>query len=115
MSAKLGKKSDKPIFKQILDLIPRTFFKQCVQKYKSDKHCHKYFTYDQFVSTLFGQLNRCLSLREIAMGIDQSPEFLADIGLKQSPAKSSMSAGNEKRNYQVFEELYYIQDSKRRD
>ena len=56
---------------------------------------------------MFGQLNRCLSLREIAIGIDQSPEFLADIGLKQSPAKSSMSAGNEKRNYQVFEDLYY--------
>jgi hypothetical protein len=41
------------------------------------------------------------------MGIDQSPEFLADIGLHQSPAKSSMSYGNEKRNYKVFEELYY--------
>jgi len=108
MIAKLGKKSDKPILKQIIDLIPRTFFSQCVQKYTSDKHCHKYFTYDQFVSTMFGQLNRCLSLREIAIGIDQSPEFLADIGLKQSPAKSSMSTGNGKRNYQVFEQLYYL-------
>jgi hypothetical protein len=56
---------------------------------------------------MFGQLNRCLSLRKISIGIDRSPEFLADIGLQQSPAKSSMSAGNEKRNYQVFEELYY--------
>jgi hypothetical protein len=56
---------------------------------------------------MFGQLNRCSSLREIALGIDQSPEFLADIGLQQSPAKSSMSYGNERRNYKVFEELYY--------
>jgi hypothetical protein len=108
MGAKITKKSDKPIFKQIIDLIPRTFFHQCIVKYQSDKHCSKYFTYDQFVSTMFGQLNRCLSLREIAIGIDQSPEFLADIGLQQSPAKSSMSAGNEKRNYQVFEQLYYL-------
>ena len=55
---------------------------------------------------LFGQLNRCLSLREIAIGIDQSPEFLSDIGLAQSPAKSSMSDGNAKRDYRVFEEVY---------
>ena len=56
---------------------------------------------------MFGQLNRCLSLREIAIGIDLSPEFLSDIGLSQSPAKSTMSSGNEKRNYRVFETLYY--------
>jgi hypothetical protein len=66
-----------------------------------------YFAYDQPVSEMFGQLNRCLSLREIATGIDQSTGFLADTGLTQSPARSSMSAGNEKRNCQVFEELYY--------
>jgi hypothetical protein len=107
MGVKLGKKSEKPIFKQIIDLIPFPLFRASVAKYQSDKHCSKYFTYDQLVSGLFGQLNRCLSLREIAIGIDQSPEFLADIGLKQSPAKSSMSAGNEKRNYQVFEHMYY--------
>ena len=107
MGVKLGKKSEKPIFKQIIDLIPRKLFRTCVNKYRSDKYCSKYFTYDQLVSGMFGQLNRCLSLREIAIGINQSPEFMADIGLKQSPGKSSMSAGNEKRNYQVFEELYY--------
>jgi len=107
MGTKIGKKSEKPIFKQIIDIIPHNLFRKCVCKYQSDKYCSKYFTYDQLVSGIFGQLNRCLSLREIAIGIDQSPEFLADIGLKQSPAKSSMSAGNEKRNYKVFEELYY--------
>jgi hypothetical protein len=92
MSTKLGKKSGKPIFKQIIDLIPQNLFRTCVQKHKSDKYCSKYFSYDQLISGMFGQLNRCLSLREIAIGIDQSPEFLADVGLKQSPAKSSMSA-----------------------
>ena len=55
---------------------------------------------------MFGQLNKCLSLREIAIGIDQSPEFLADIGLAQSPAKSTMSDGNTKRDYRVYEHVY---------
>ena len=77
MATKLGKKSDKPIFKQIIDLIPSGLFRKCVSKHKSDKGCSRYFTYDQLISMSFGQL---LSLREISLGIDQSPEFLADIG-----------------------------------
>ena len=107
MGTKLGKKSESPIFKQILDLIPNSILRASINKFKSDKSCSKYFTKDQLVSMLFGQLNKCLSLREIAMGIDQSPEFLSDIGLEQSPAKSTMSDGNAKRDYRVFEESYY--------
>lgn len=107
MCTKLGKKSNNPIFKQIIDLIPRSLLRASIRKHESDKYCSKYFTRDQLVSTMFGQLNLCLSLREIAIGIDRSPEFLADMELHQSPAKSSMSAGNSKRNYQIFEDLYY--------
>ena len=91
---------------QILEMIPYSVLRIAINKYKSDKSCSKYFTNDQLVSMLFGQLNKCVSLREIAMGIDQSPEILADIGLSQSPAKSTMSDGNSKRDYRVFEELY---------
>ena len=107
MGTKLGKKSDKPILKQILDMIPYSLLRKNINKHKSDKSCSKYFTYDQLVSMMFGQLNKCLSLREIDMGIDQSPEFLSDIGLMQSPAKSTMSDGNAKRDYHVFEDLYH--------
>lgn len=107
MATKLGKKSDSPIFKQIIDLIPRHLLRKNIVKYQTDKHCSCYFTYDQLVSMMFGQLNHCHSLREICLGIDPSPEFLSDIGLQQSPSKSGMSAGNMKRNYQVFEGLYY--------
>lgn len=106
METKIGKKSDRPLFQQILDLITHSLFRKSRLIYRSDKHCSKYFTRDQLVCMLFGQLNRCLSLREIAIGIDQSPEFMADIGLDQSPAKSSMSDGNAKRDYRVFEDVH---------
>ena len=107
MGTKVGKKSETPVFKQILDLIPYSVMRKSINKYKSDKSCSTYFTYDQLVSMMFGQLNKCLTLRDIDMGIDQSPEFLSDIGLLQSPAKSTMSDGNAKRDYRVFEDLYY--------
>lgn len=107
MAPKLGKKSSAPIFRQIIDLIPRSLLRKNITKYQTDKHCSCYFTYDQLVSTMFGQLNHCHSLREICLGIGPSPEFLSDTGLLQSPSKSGMSTGNKKRNYQVFESLYY--------
>ncbi len=106
LSAKIGKKSETPIFGQVLNLIPNHLLTTVIDKNLSDKHCSAYKTKDQLVSMMFGQLNKCLSLREISLGLGNTPEFITDIGLKQSPARSTMSDGNGKRNYKVFENLY---------
>lgn len=50
IGAKLGKKSESPIFKQILDLIPHLLLRASINKYKSDKNYFDYFTYDELVS-----------------------------------------------------------------
>ncbi|NJO88293.1 MAG: IS4 family transposase [Chloroflexia bacterium] len=115
------RKKDKPLLRQILDLIPGHILKDAIRLYQSDKHCSKYKTYDQLVAMMFGQLNKCLTLREIAQGISVSPKFLRDINLEQSPARSTMGDGNEKRGYQVFEFIfnrllkYYMNFYKKRD
>jgi len=36
-----------------------------------------------------------------------SKTYISDLGLEQSPARSTMSDGNKKRDWQVFETLYY--------
>jgi len=101
------KKSDKPLFGQLLDLIPNHILVTSVDKYKSDKHCSSYKTRDQLVSMMFGQLNKCNSYREICIGMGGDEKFLRDINLSQSPARSTMSDGNVKRNFKVFEEIYH--------
>lgn len=103
---KIAKKSDKPLLGQILELIPSSVLDKAIDNHQSDKHCHKYKTYDQLVAMMFGQLNKCHTLREIAQGISISPKFLADIGLEQSPAKSTMSDSHAKRDWKVFQSLY---------
>lgn len=100
------KNNNKPLLRQIIDLIPRWLLQESINHYKSDKFCHKYFTYDQLVSQLFGQLCKCTTLEDISVGIGVSETFIKDLGLAQSPAKSTMSDGNKKRNWQVFERLY---------
>ena len=102
-----NKNNNKPVIKQIIDLVPRWILQSCTNTYKSDKGCSKYKTYDQFVAMTFGQLNKCSTLSDISVGIGVSETYISDLGLKQSPARSTMSDGNMKRDYRVFESLYY--------
>lgn len=101
-----NKNNNKPVIRQIIDLIPAHLLRGAIRKYNTDKYCHKYKTYDQLVALLFGQLCRCNTLEDISVGIGVSETFIKDLGLEQSPAKSTMSDGNKKRNWQVFEHIY---------
>jgi len=100
------KNNDKPVIRQILDLIPDHLVRGGIQKYQTDKYCHKYKTRDQLVALLFGQLCRCSTLEDISVGIGVSNTFIQDLGLLQSPAKSTMSDGNRKRDWRVFEHIF---------
>src|ERR1700677_1677968 len=101
------KNNNQPLLRQIIDLIPRHILQKSINRYQSDKYCSRYKTYDQLVSLMFGQLNKCYTLEDISAGIGVSQTFIKDLGLSQSPARSTMSDGNKKRQWQVFEMLYF--------
>jgi hypothetical protein len=102
-----NKNTNKPIISQILDLVPDWILISCTNMYQADKGCSKYKTYDQFVALTFGQLYKCHTLSDISTGIGVSETFISDLDLKQSPARSTMSDGNKKRDWRVFESLYF--------
>ena len=104
---KRNKNNNRPVLRQIIDLIPAHILAGCVERYKSDKHCSRYRTRDQLVAQMFGQLNKCYTLEDISAGIAVNKTFIADLGLSQSPARSTMSDGNAKRDWKVFESLYH--------
>jgi len=104
---KSTKKSTTPLFRQIIDLLPKHILYDAVRRYQSDKGCSAYKTYDQFVAMTFGQLNKCVTLREINLGLSIDEKLLRDLNLSQSPAKSTMSDGNSKRNWHVYEHIYF--------
>jgi hypothetical protein len=101
------KNNSKPVIRQILDLIPTHLLARQVRHHQTDKGCHKYKTYDQLVALMFGQLGKCYTLSDISCGLSISTTFLSDLGLSQSPSKSTMSDGNKNRTYNIFESLYY--------
>ena len=101
-----NKNNNKPLIRQIIDLVPQDIFQSCELTFKSNKGCSKYKAYDQFVAMSFGQLNKSITLSDISSGIGVSEIFIKDLGLSQSPARSTMSDGNKKRNWKVYELLY---------
>ena len=101
------KNNNLPLLAQIIGLIPKHFIQKAITRHQADKHCSAYKTYDQLVALLFGQLNKCFTLEDISAGIGVSGTFIKDLGLHQSPARSTMSDGNKKRRFEVFESLYY--------
>jgi len=101
------KNNSKPLVRQIIDFVPRWMIQSCTKQHQSDKGCSKYKTYDQFVAMTFGQLNKCYTLTDISTGIGVNETFISDLGLEQSPAKSTMSDGNKNRDWRVYETLYY--------
>lgn len=104
---KRNKNNNRPLIRQIIDLVPRHIFQGCISQHQTDKGVFRYRTYDQFVAQTFGQLNKCYTLEDISAGIAVNKTFIAGLGLSQSPARSTMSDGNKKRSYKVFESLYY--------
>lgn len=94
-----NKSNKKPIIKQILELIPDFILQSSVARHKSDKFCSKYKTYDQLVSQMFGQLNKCQILTDISTTIAVNTTFISDLGLQQSSARSTMIDGNAKRDW----------------
>ena len=102
-----NKNTNKPLLKQIIDLIPQNILTASIMKYNSDKHYRAYKTYDQLVAILYGQLNKCVALRDITLGMGLNTKLLSNLELSQSPARSTMSDGNEKRCWEVFEMIYF--------
>lgn len=101
------KNNSKPLIRQIIDLVPRWMLESCSKQFDGNKGCSKYKVYDQFVALTFGQLNKCLTLSDISTGIGVNETYIGDLGLTQSPARSTMSDGNKKRDWRIFETLYF--------
>ena len=100
------KNSNKPLFGQILDLIPSHLISEAVQEHQTDRYIKSYTTKVQLTAMLFGQLNNCQTLRDIVAGFNVSADFLQDIGLEKSPARSTMSDAHSKRDWRVYESIF---------
>lgn len=96
-----------PIFNQLLCLIPRSLVSRLARQYQTDRYCKTFRSFDHLVTMLYSTLHQCNSLREVVTGMQACASRLRHLGLSVTPRRSTLADANERRNSQLFEELYY--------
>jgi hypothetical protein len=97
-----------PLFKQIIQLIPRDKFDELVIRHKSDKYYKSCFSWDQLVVMLFGIFSRCDSMGEVCDGMRALSGKLNYLGFDCSPAKSTVGDALRNRDEELFRLFYFV-------
>ena len=92
----------KYIFSQLLDLVSRYEFDQCVNRYNGDFRVKKFNCWEQFLVMSFAQLSFRESLREIEYCLGSIQTKLYHCGIKSRIARSTLSKANENRSWKIY-------------
>lgn len=99
--------SGQPIFAQLLKFIPKDSLFRIVRNNKSDHYCKRFNTYEHLVTVLYAIFNNCNSLREVTTGMLASEQRLGHLGIRHHPRRSTISDANNRRQAEVFGEIYF--------
>ncbi len=96
-----------PIFTQLLKFVSRDVVIRIAQQYQADRYSKRFNTYEHLITMLYCIFNNCNSLREVATGMLASEQRLSHIGMRFHPRRSTISDANNRRQANVFGEIYY--------
>ena len=99
--------SNVTLFSQIIHKIDRPLFNNLVAKKQTDKSSKGFNSWTHLVSMLFCHFAKSTSVRDISNGLRSATGNLNHLGVNRAPSKSSISYQNERRDADLFKELYY--------
>ena len=102
------------IFSQIMDFIPKHPFNQCVRRYHGNYRLRKFSCFDPFLCMAFAQLLFKESLRDIEICLRAMKPKLYHAGFRGHIAKSTLADANEKRPWQIYADFAQILITKAR-
>jgi hypothetical protein len=95
------------LFSQLVALFNKGQFYHLVKEHGAERYCKGFSSWDHFVAMLFCQLAQAKSLREICGGLASTMGKLRHLGMKDAPAKSTLSYANTHRPWEMFRDLFY--------
>jgi hypothetical protein len=104
---KAKKFSGQPILSQILSCIPKSLIEEIAAKHRANYYYKALPLRAHLTSLLYGVFGYCNGLREICVGMLACEGKLNHLGLKKSPARSTLSDANRDRKYLIFEKIYF--------
>ncbi len=94
------------IFGELLKLVPRYQFEKAVNQYQGDRYVKSYTTWHQYITILFSQIKQKDSIRDIVTGLEANESRWYHLGLT-GIHRSTFADANNKRSFQIFEDLFY--------
>ena len=94
------------IFSEILKLCPRYHFEKAVKEYDGDRYVKTFTTWRQFIANLYSQIAQKDSLRDIVTGLSVHASRWYHLGF-DGISKSTLSDANARRDYRIYEGLFY--------
>jgi len=91
---------------QLQGLTPRFQFESLVSRYMGDYYAKKFTCWNQYTVLLYAQASGKDSLRDIQNGLAPHEQKFYHLGLK-SVRRSTLCDANNKRDYRIYEALFY--------
>lgn len=97
-----------PILTQLLKYVDRSTIKGLTKSGGYDRYYKSFDTYTHLVTMLYCALQKCTSSREVVSGMKACHHKLIHLGIKKSPARSTLCDANKKRSSVVFGDIYQV-------
>lgn len=94
------------IFGELLKLVPRYQFEKAVQQHQGDHYVKHNTTWRQYITILFSQIKQKDSIRDIVTGWSAFASRWYHLGMGII-SRSTFSDAHNRRDYRIFERLFY--------
>ena len=95
-----------PILNQLLIFLDKGKIRKIAMQNQSDRYVKKFSTYNHTVVMLFLAFEGYHSIREVVLGLLANAHKLSHLGLSYVVRRSTFSEANQRRNSQVFGDIY---------
>lgn len=106
--------SERTVFSQILDFIPRHQFRACAKRYKGNHRIKSFSCFDQYLTMAFAQLTYRDSLRDVETCLRALEDKLYRCGFRGKISRSTLADANEKRSWQIYHDFAQVLIAKAR-
>jgi hypothetical protein len=100
--------SERTVFSQLLDFLPRHEFNKCVGRYQGDYRIREFSCLDQFLCLAFAQLTGRESLRDIETCLRAMQPKLYHCGFRGRIARSTLADANETRDWRIYADFAQV-------
>ncbi len=93
------------VFAQLMDFVPRSEFRACVDRYHGNHRVRTFSCWDQFLCMAFAQLTYRESLRDIEACLRAMEGRLYHMGIRGRVSRNTLAVANEKRDWRIYHDL----------